>query len=491
MTEGPCDNPILVIIENGTINMTKKPNQIYQIKVTLDDTHPPIWRRILVPGNSSLLQLHDILQIVMGWEDYHLHMYTIEGLIYGDPADDEYGDLGTINEADYKLSQVIYREGQRFKYEYDFGDSWDHTLLVEKILPPVEGTRYPLCLKGKRACPPEDVGGVWGYENFLEAIRDPAHDEHEEYLAWVGGEFDPEDFDLEEINIGLRRMGRGRSTKAQDAWFVEESGTEEEKFDLAASWAQTLPDDQRDASENLALRRDVITLLAYLRDNKVTGTSSTGNLPLKAVHEICARFVNPPKLEEIVGEHVYRVRSETEVWPLYFKHVLASIAGLAIGGPGRRWKLTPLGERFLAAPTPLQVWLLFAAWWTQTNWAIASPYGFEDGYMPAGFPRLTLINLLDLPVGDLVPFEPFADRMIEGARLAWPIQDQESARRILRRIIERIVINPLVDFGILEAEYIPHRRLGPEFRDLSAFRIIPFGKGLLEAINDTMKWEQP
>lgn len=172
MTEGPCDNPILVIIENGTINMTKKPNQIYQIKVTLDDTHPPIWRRILVPGNSSLLQLHDILQIVMGWEDYHLHMYTIEGLIYGDPADDEYGDLGTINEADYKLSQVIYREGQRFKYEYDFGDSWDHTLLVEKILPPVEGTRYPLCLKGKRACPPEDVGGVWGYENFLEAIND-------------------------------------------------------------------------------------------------------------------------------------------------------------------------------------------------------------------------------------------------------------------------------------------------------------------------------
>lgn len=191
--------------------MTKKPTQIYQIKVTLEDTHPPIWRRILAPGNTTLLKLHDILQIVMGWDDYHLHMYTIEGLIYGDPEDDEYGYLGTLDEANYKLNQVINREGQRFSYEYDFGDSWDHILLVEKILPPQEGVRYPICLKGKRACPPEDVGGVWGYENFLEAIRDPGHDEHETYLTRIGGKFDPDAFDLEEVNSRLQSMGRGRS----------------------------------------------------------------------------------------------------------------------------------------------------------------------------------------------------------------------------------------------------------------------------------------
>jgi hypothetical protein len=197
--------------------MARKPTQIYQIKVTLDDTHPPIWRRILVPSNTTLLKLHDILQIVMGWEDYHLHMFTIEGLIYGDPADDEYDDLGTVNEANVKLSQVIHHEGQRFSYEYDFGDSWDHTLLVEKILSPTKGVRYPLCLKGKRACPPEDVGGVWGYEQFLEAIHDPGHDEHEEYLTWVGGEFDPEAFELEDVNSRLRSMGRGRSTQPLNA----------------------------------------------------------------------------------------------------------------------------------------------------------------------------------------------------------------------------------------------------------------------------------
>lgn len=127
-------------------------------------------------------------------------MFKIEGLIYGDTADDEYGDPGNIDEAKVKLSQVVQLEGQKIHYEYDFGDSWCHTLLVEKILPPQEGIRDPVCLKGKRACPPEDVGGVWGYEYFLKAIRDPNHDEHEEYLNWIGGEFDPEAFDLEEVN---------------------------------------------------------------------------------------------------------------------------------------------------------------------------------------------------------------------------------------------------------------------------------------------------
>jgi hypothetical protein len=471
--------------------MSNKFNQIYQIKVTLDDTHPPIWRRILVPSHATLLKLHDILQIVMGWEDYHLHMFTIEGLIYGDPADDEYGDLGTLDEASYKLNQVIYQEGQRMSYEYDFGDSWDHTLLVEKILPPQEGVRYPICLKGKRACPPEDVGGVWGYENFLEAIYDPDHDEHEQYLTWIGGEFDPEAFDLEEVNTRLGSMGRGRSTKALNAWYKEGDEHAAKNFELASPWPQTLPAEQQLVAEELPLRRDVIALLTYLRDNRVTGTQSTGNLPLKAVREICARFVDPPKLEETIGEHVFRVRSESEVWPLYFRHVLVSVGDLVTGGPGRRWKLTPQGERFLAAPSPLQVWLLLATWWTQTNWAIASPFDFEDGYMPPEFTRLALKHLLELPLGEPASFEQFADRMIEDSRKVWLIQDQDSARRILSRIVKRIVIHPLVDFGILQIEYEPHKMPGAEFRELSTFWITPFGKGLLEAIRSAAKPDHP
>jgi hypothetical protein len=462
--------------------MTGKPPQVYQIKVTLDDTHPPIWRRILVPGNTTLLKLHDILQIVMGWEDYHLHMFTIDESIYGDPADDEWGDLGTLDEVAYKLNRIVHCEGQRFKYEYDFGDSWDHTLLVEKILPPQEGLRYPFCLKGKRSCPPEDVGGLWGYENFLEAIRDPDHNEHEEYLTWVGGEFDPEAFDLEEINSQLRHMGRGRSTEALNAWSMGEDEFAETNLDLASSWSEMLPNDQRSVAEELPLRRDVITMLIYLHDNKVTGTQSTGNLPLKAVYEICARFVNPPKLEEAIGEHVYRVRSETEVWPLLFRHVLASVGGLITGGLGRRWKLTLLGEQFLAAPTPLQVWLLSATWWTRTNWVIAAPFGYQDGSLPAGFTSLTLSHLLDSPVEAPISFASFAGRLIEAARLVWPFEDQESAHETLRVTVERMVVDPLVDFGVLESKYEPHTKYGIEFKELSTFQITPFGRGLLEAM---------
>ena len=466
--------------------MTRKPTQIYQIKITLDNTHPPIWRSILVPGSTTLLKLHDVLQIVMGWQDYHLHMFKIDGLIYGNPEDDEYGDLGTLDESEFKLIQVIRRVGQRFSYEYDFGDSWDHTLIVEKILPSQKGARHPLCLKGKRACPPEDVGGVWGYEKFLEAINDPDHEEHDDYLNWVGGGFDPEAFNLDEVNDQLRRMGRGRSTEALNAWFVEEGLTGEE-IDLVSSWPQTLPENQQVEAEDLSLRRDVITLLTYLRDHKVVGTQSTGNLPLKAVHEICALFVNPPVLEEIIGEHVFRIRSEYDVRPLYFRHVLVSVGRLVQGGPGRRWKLTPLGERFLAAPPPLQVWLLLATWWTQINWVIAAPFGYQDGYLPTGFTNLALTHLLDLPIETPVSFESFADRLIQAARLVWPVEDQEGARSTLRVTVKGMVVEPLVEFGILLTTYKPHEKYGMEIQVLSLIQVTSFGKGLLKAIKEAMR----
>jgi Plasmid pRiA4b ORF-3-like protein len=462
--------------------MTKSPDQVYQIKVTLHGTHPLIWRRILVPGNTTLLKLHDILQIVMGWENAHLHMFKIKGSVYGDPIDEEDDDLGTIDEATVKLSHLIRREGQRLSYEYDFGDSWNHTLLVEKILPTQEGVRYPLCLKGKRACPPEDVGGVWGYQDFLEAIRNPDHGEHEEYLNWIGAEFDPEVFDLQKVNERLRHMGHGRSTEALQSWSMYANELSGIEINLNSPWPATLEDDQRAIAENLALRRDVIALLVYLRDHKVTGTPSTGNLPLKAVNEICIRFANPPKLEVNIGGHIYRARSESDVWPLYFRHVLASVGGLITGGLGRRWKLTPLGERFLAAPSPMQVWLLLMTWWTQTNWAITLSY-LDDDYLPDGYSRLALEQLLDLPARKLVEYNRFADSMVKKAGMVWYSSNQDIARDILHSVIERTLINPLADFGVLENEYVPHELLGEEFQQLSSFQVTSFGKGLLEAIN--------
>ncbi len=472
--------------------MAREPAQNYQIKITLNDSRPPIWRRILVPSNITLRKLHDILQIVMGWTDSHLHQFTIEGKGYGDAQNDEWDDLRLLPEQRYRLSQVAPRSGARFQYEYDFGDSWEHSLRVEKILPPEPGTRYPQCLAGKRACPPEDVGGVWGYQEFLEALADPDDPQHDEYLEWIGGAFDAEAFDPGDVNTRLRhaQRGRGRSAETANAWAMEEDEPDEPPIALTAAWLPALSADERAVAEHLPLRRDMLALLTYLRDNPVVGTQSTGNLPLKAVREICARFVVPLPLEDQIGDHVFRVRSEAEVRPLFFLHALATAAGWVAGGPARRWRITVLGEQLLGAAVPQQVWLMFATWWTQLDWALT--LGFvPQGFLSEALTRQTLRQLQSLSGGSLISFEPFADQLIAEAGLVWRIQDQESARHILHGIVERAVLDPLRDFGALEAQYAPSQILGPRYQDLTAFRVTLFGHGLLEAIGKAAGRKQP
>jgi Plasmid pRiA4b ORF-3-like protein len=183
-----------------------KPNEqpIYQLKITLKGARPPIWRRVHIPSDITLAKLHKIIQLAMGWYNCHLHEFEVQGQTYGQPMP-EY-DFDVLNEQRIRLNQFVTREKVKFAYLYDMGDSWDHEILVEKILSPDPETRYPVCIKGKRACPPEDCGGVWGYADLLAILRDPNHSEHEEMLEWVGGQFDSEAFDLEEANRQLERI---------------------------------------------------------------------------------------------------------------------------------------------------------------------------------------------------------------------------------------------------------------------------------------------
>jgi hypothetical protein len=180
--------------------------KIYQIKVTLHGSQPPIWRRFQVGSDITLARLHGVLQAVMGWKDAHLHQFVIREKYYGVPDEEELGPHKTSDERKYKLSDLVPGENSEFAYTYDFGDNWEHILEIEKSLPREESVRYPLCLAGARACPPEDVGGIPGYENFLQALADPNHPEHDEYLEWIGGSFDPEKFDPDEVNQLLRAM---------------------------------------------------------------------------------------------------------------------------------------------------------------------------------------------------------------------------------------------------------------------------------------------
>ncbi len=177
--------------------------KIYQFKVTLRGIRPPIWRRFQVYDDLTFYQFHHVLQDVMGWYNAHLHVFTVDGWQIADAETLAEGWSDGENEQKAKLKKYLRREGQKFRYEYDFGDSWEHDVLLEKILPVEPGVFYPRCLKGKRECPPEDCGGVWGYAELLEALTDADHPEREEYLEWLGDEFDPEEFDLEAINKSL------------------------------------------------------------------------------------------------------------------------------------------------------------------------------------------------------------------------------------------------------------------------------------------------
>ena len=185
---------------------TRRPAQIYQIKVTLTDLQPPIWRRIQVRGDTTLAELHRNLQRTLGWTDRHLHQFIICGEHYGVPDEDDPGAHQTRDERRYRLDDVAAGAGAPFTYTYDFGDNWEHILEIEKTFPPDKSVRYPVCLAGAHTCPPEDVGGIPGYENFREAIGDPQHPDHKVLSEWIGGSFDPEAFDLDEVNRLLRAM---------------------------------------------------------------------------------------------------------------------------------------------------------------------------------------------------------------------------------------------------------------------------------------------
>lgn len=177
-------------------------SSIYQLKITLWGSKPSIRRRIQVKSNITLEKLHEILQVVMGWNNYHLHQFIIDGIYYGTPESED--DFEMKDERRVKLDSVVTRANDSFTYEYDFGDSWEHQIILEKILSPETDVHYPFCVKGVGSCPPEDCGGIWGYYDLLEAIQNPDHPDHEDMLEWVGEEFDPEAFDLEAINKELK-----------------------------------------------------------------------------------------------------------------------------------------------------------------------------------------------------------------------------------------------------------------------------------------------
>lgn len=192
---------------------------IYQLKVVLLGAKPPIWRRLQVPGNANLDWLHAVLQVAIGWTNSHLHQFKIGDECYSDTrhhfAEFE-GDPEILEARKFTLQQIAPLEKNAFRYEYDFGDSWEHQITVEKIQPPdAAAATTALCLDGARACPPEDCGGIWGYENLQKILKNPKHPEHKTMKDWVGRRLDAEAFDVAKTNLWLRKLKWPRVTEAQ------------------------------------------------------------------------------------------------------------------------------------------------------------------------------------------------------------------------------------------------------------------------------------
>lgn len=188
------------------------PHSVYHLKVTLEDSKPPIWRDVLVPSDLTLDHLHYVIQAVMGWSNCHLHHFIAEKIFYKGADDDNYSldasykDDYERDEKDYTVSQLLTKEKASIIYEYDLGDSWTHKIELKKILPIDANARQPRCIKGKQACPPEDCGGVWGYGDMLETIQDAKNPEREEVLQWLGDDFNPDYFDLDAVNNVLKHL---------------------------------------------------------------------------------------------------------------------------------------------------------------------------------------------------------------------------------------------------------------------------------------------
>jgi hypothetical protein len=171
---------------------------------------PPVWRRLLVPADIRLDRLHNVIQTSMGWTDTHLHVFTTAAGDYGIPDP----ELGFRNERNARLGQFLCQPGDRIQYTYDFGDGWEHDLVLEKRLDTNPEAQIPACLAGNGACPPEDCGGPWGYADLKEALADPGHADHADMLDWLGldsaEEFDPAACDLIEINDALQMTAAPR-----------------------------------------------------------------------------------------------------------------------------------------------------------------------------------------------------------------------------------------------------------------------------------------
>lgn len=236
-------------------------------------------------------------------------------------------------------------------------------------------------------------------------------------------------------------------------------------------------------ARRVPLRQDMMTLMTYVRDHKVVGTQSTGNMPLKHIREVTSHFVEPPVLDTTIGDRTYRLRTEFDVWPLHYLHILADVGQLLDIAPARRWRITKHGKRFMDTDPLLQLSNLLTIWWYYVNWLVAYPLSGMGEMLPPDFNLITLDRLRSLPLGPFVSFEAFADGLIEEAELTWAAEDPSIATMTLRSSIARMVIYILANFGALTYKTREEPLGKGTIEKLDRFKITSLGRCLLDNLD--------
>ena len=296
--------------------MGKTYKQVYQFKITLKDIKPPIWRRIQVPENYSFWDLHVAIQDAMGWTDSHLHAFGVTNP--GTGLDEEIGSPGkSFSDNDQMalhakkmISKYFTPENNRAVYLYDFGDDWRHDILLEKILPKEKDAFYPVCLAGKRNCPPEDCGGVPGYMDLLDIISNPAREEHEETIEWLGDDFDPEHFNIKEV------MFEDPESRWECSYGDgDEIAEHEDAFDDADDIPAEVSGQARALSRNY-----IHSLWERAKKNDLEGLSTEEQRLVKILKDHEEEFFNDFEFSDLTSDHEYDAEEEVNPFLHVFIH---------------------------------------------------------------------------------------------------------------------------------------------------------------------------
>ena len=283
--------------------MSRQFKHVYQFKVTLKDIRPPVWRRIQVPENYSFWELHVAILDAMGWLGYHLHAFEIFNPKRGIKEeigipDEEWGLADVEMHAGWekRISGYFTLENNKALYTYDFGDDWRHAVVLEKILPKNKDATYPLCIKGKRACPPEDCGGVWGYQDLLEILSNPDDERYDEMMEWLGGGFDPEHFVIDEIQF--------EDPDARLKYILED---DDDVDDI------DLPSDEEDIFSSLRVmqREEMHALWEKAKNLELDGLDPEEKQIAKIMLDHQDEFFNDFEFSDVTADRVYDPETES------------------------------------------------------------------------------------------------------------------------------------------------------------------------------------